>query len=143
MRPISIVGHLIAACAIAACSNHLVDLTEDESGFVFLVQATVPSAVMDALFQGRVVADANGCLRLDSVDDATVVWPAGYRLVRDGTQLLVRSPEGRTAGRLGGSFKLGGGEVDALHDGLSISAADRQIAQSRCPGKFWIVGDVL
>jgi hypothetical protein len=144
VRPKSILNCLILASAglSAACSNSPVDLTEDDNGFVFLTQSVVPDVVMDALFEGRVVADESGCLRLDSVDDATVVWPAGYRLVRDGTRLEVRAPDGRTVGRLGGEFRLGGGEVNELHSGLQISAASRQRALDRCPGRFWIVGDV-
>jgi hypothetical protein len=138
-------GFVLATGALllaGSCTNQPFDLTE-AGQFVFLTQRVTPPVVMEALFEGRVIADAQGCIRLDSVDDATVVWPAGFRLVRDGTRLEIRAADDRTVGRLGGEFRLGGGEVAELHAGLGLSAADKELATSRCPGRFWIVGDVL
>jgi hypothetical protein len=135
---------LVAAIlpVLGGCRSEPLDLTEDEA-FVFLVQKVTPLIVMDALFEGRVRADAQGCIRLESVDDATVVWPAGFRLVRDGTDLEIRDADDRPVGRLGDRFRLGGGEVAELHDGLGLDPAVRQLAANGCPGRFWIVGDVL
>ena len=127
---------------LGGCRSEPLDLSEDEA-FVFLVQEVTPLVVMEALFEGRVRADARGCIRLESADDATVVWPAGFRLVREGTHLEIRDVNDRRVGRLGGRFRLGGGEVAELHDGLGLDRALRQLAANRCPGRFWIVGDVL
>ena len=98
---------------------------------------------MDALFQGRVVTDAAGCIRLDSPppDAGTVVWPFGFTLAREGRVLSVRDAAGREVGRIGGSFRFGGGHVPFLHEGTGFSAAERARAEARCPGTFWIVGE--
>jgi hypothetical protein len=109
---------------------------------VFLVQSVRPNAVMDALFEGRVAADANGCLRLQGPDPATVIWPYGATLDNVDGQQRVRADGGRIIGTIGGTFRLGGGEVQTLVAGNGISAADVERARSTCPGKYWIVGDV-
>lgn len=133
---------MTVALCVAACANEPLDLTADRDSFVFLAQQVAPTVVMDALFVGRVVRDGQGCLRLDSPAGPTVVWPFGSRLVLDGTDLDVRNAAGRRIGRLGGHFRLGGGEIDSLHSGLALSEADRQLGTSRCPGRYWIVGTV-
>jgi hypothetical protein len=105
---------------------------------LFLVQHETPLAVMDALHTGRVAADGSGCLRIDGATPTTVVWPKGFAL--DGR--TVRDERGRSIGRLGGGFRLGGGEVPLLHDGIPLSTEARAAAEERCPGRFWIVGDI-
>lgn len=139
----------IAATAVlaAACSSPEDVLSfdpldfQEQTGIVFIRQNETPTAVMEALFEGRVIADAAGCLRFDSPDPATVVWPKDFTMVRSGSEMLVRDPVGREIGRVGGTFRLGGGEVSSLQ-GAAMSAADRQRADTRCPGRYWIVGDV-
>jgi hypothetical protein len=56
--------------------------------------------------------------------------------------MRVRDAAGREIGQVGGSFRLGGGEVQSLHEGIGVSAADRQRAATHCPGRYWVVGDV-
>ncbi len=114
---------------------------QERTGIVFVRQNETPTVVMEALFEGRVVADAAGCLRFDSSDTATVVWPNGFIMVASGEEMLVRDAAGRDIGRVGGTFRLGGGEVSSLQ-GTPMSAADRQSADTHCPGRYWIVGDV-
>ncbi|MGH7466060.1 MAG: hypothetical protein ACREK1_12840, partial [Longimicrobiales bacterium] len=108
---------------------------QERTGVIFVAQNVVPGAVMEALFEGRVVADSAGCLRLDSPDPATVVWPKGFTISESGGALRVRNDVGREIGQIGGSFRLGGGEVQSLQEG--VSAADRQRAQTNCPGRYW------
>ncbi|HSK18784.1 MAG TPA: hypothetical protein VK912_06570 [Longimicrobiales bacterium] len=139
----------VAATALlaAACSSPEDVLSfdplnfQERTGIVFVRQNATPTAVMEALFEGRVVADAAGCLRFDSPDPATVVWPNGFTMVQSGDEMVVRDATGREIGRVGGTFRLGGGEVTSLQ-GAAMSAADRQRAQTHCPGRYWIVGDV-
>ena len=139
----------MAATAVlaAACSSPEDVLSfdplnfQEQTGIVFVRQNETPTAVMEALFEGRVIADAAGCLRFDSPDPATVVWPKGFTMVRSGNEMLVRGPAGRAIGRVGGTFRLGGGEVSSL-EGAAMSAADQQRAATHCPGRYWIVGDV-
>lgn len=110
---------------------------------VFLTQNVEPEAVMDALFEGDVVLDDVGCLRLDAPDRHTVVWPVGFSLEVDGDDLTVRDAEGRTVGSIGGTFRLGGGEVERLHEGIAMAPSDKTKAEERCPGRYWIVGEAL
>jgi hypothetical protein len=122
-------------------------VTYDADRPFFITQNVAPNAVMDALFQGRVVADAAGCLRLDSPDRVTVIWPRGFTLEpRAGGSpaggLQVHDARGRSVGRIGGEFRLGGGEVPWLPDGIPLAADVRQHAVRRCPGIFWIVGEI-
>lgn len=146
-RPNSTAAALIAAFAIAACApsgdEGPVSFVRTGNGqeTVFLTQNVVPVAVMDALFEGRVVRDEAGCLRLDSPDPATVVWPKGFTLEVAGETLRVRDAAGGVLGRIGEAFRLGGGEVPSLHPGIGMSEADRARAENTCPGRFWIVGD--
>jgi hypothetical protein len=142
--PITLITIAFAACSSAQDSIVFDPLQfQERTGVVFVAQNVVPDAVMEALFEGRVVADHAGCLRLDSPDPATVVWPKGFTISENGGTLRVRDARGRDVGDVGGTFRLGGGEVQALHEGIGVSAADRQRAETHCPGRYWIVGDVL
>jgi hypothetical protein len=122
---------LLTAVISAGCG------TEGDGGVLFFAQNERPTSAMEALFEGRVIADSEGCLRLDGPDGQTVVWP--FRSELDGDQVL--DEQGDVIGQIDGDFALGGGEVE-VHDGLPISAADRGRIRSRCAGMIWLVGDV-
>ncbi|MGH7539896.1 MAG: hypothetical protein ACRELC_02750 [Gemmatimonadota bacterium] len=106
------------------------------------MQGVPATVVMEALFVGRVIRDPAGCLRLETPDQHTVVWPFGFRLVPADGGLAVRDADGQAVGRIGGDFRLGDGEVPFLHEGLALPEAERRAAETRCPGRYWIVGDV-
>ncbi len=110
-----------------------------DAGIVFLRMRITPDAHMDALFEGRVVADDQGCLRLDSVDRHTVVWPAGYDFTAADGAVRILDADGSPVGVVGDAFRFGGGEVTSLHDGLGFTRADRELAEAHCPGRYWIV----
>lgn len=136
-----------AALALGACSpgagdGPALNTAVDPSQTVFLTQASPPDAFMEALFEGRVYRDAQGCLRLESLggDHPTAIWPYGFTLQgRDG-ELHVRDAKGRSIGRIGGAFRFGGGMGSTLRQGV-VSAQQHQAAESRCPGSYWIVGE--
>jgi hypothetical protein len=109
--------------------------------WVPLMRAATPSAHCLSP-RSKAMPSKRSSAGLDSADDATVVWPKSFSLVRQGGELRVRQANGRELGRIGGAFRLGGGEVPYLHDGIALSAADCERGQTRCPGKFWIVGEV-
>lgn len=139
---IALVSLVTAGCASPQDSSPFDPLLfQERTGVVFVTQNVVPAAVMEALFEGPVVADPAGCLRLDSPDNATVVWPKGFTITENGSRMVVHDATGRAIGTIGESFRLGGGEVQSL-DGSSVSAADRERATAHCPGRYWIVGDV-
>lgn len=137
----------LGACAPSGQDHPLALQTLDTSDpeTVFLALSETPTAVMEALFQGRVIRDAAGCLRLDAPapDGATVVWPHGFTLQETGDELRVLDTGGGIVGRIGEMFRFGGGFVQALHEGIPLTDADRALAISRCPGAYWIVGDIL
>ena len=144
------ISRALSACAVAlalaACASEKdtgPTFNRNESPTVFLVQGAPATAVMDALFQGRVTRDVRGCLRLDHQGDRhTVVWPHGFTIVERDGELFVKDAAGSDVGQVGGSFRFGGGEIPALHEGINLSAESRQLAESRCPGRYWIVGEV-
>ncbi|HUG41028.1 MAG TPA: hypothetical protein VMM12_11105 [Longimicrobiales bacterium] len=109
------------------------------AGVVFLTMTFTPDASMDALFEGPVTADENGCLRLVSADLHTVVWPHGHSFEQVGGTIRILDASGDLVGRVGETFRLPGGEVESLHDGLGFTQADRDLAESHCPGRYWIV----
>lgn len=110
------------------------------SGVVFISMKVSATDAMSALFEGAVLADEEGCLRLDSVDRHTVVWPHGYGFDAGGGTVRILDADGGLVGRVGEDFSLGGGEVTSLHDGLGFTQADRDLAEEHCPGRYWIVG---
>jgi hypothetical protein len=112
----------------------------DPEATVFLALEEQPTVFMDALFQGTVSRDANGCLRAEGSEGATVIWPYGTRLQARGGALLVVDASGRELGRIGGRFRMGGGYSQAAYHYLSD--ADTERAQTRCPGNYWVAGSI-
>lgn len=136
---------LIVLAALAACGPAAPDpagLDYDADHPFLITLGTAPNAVMDALFQGRVVADGQGCVRLDGAGQVTVVWPRRFSLERRSGTTLIKDADGRAIGTIGGHFRLGGGEVPSLHPGIPLVGGTREEAMRRCPGLFWIVGTI-
>lgn len=136
------VGLATSMVVLAACAP--LTATGVDAGEVLFLTETVPAALhMQALYKGNVIADAAGCLRLAGTGEQhTVVWPFGFELRRRKGVATVVDPNGRVIGEIGGAFTLGGGEIPTLHDGIPLSDAQRAQARERCPGRYWIVGDV-
>lgn len=131
---------------LAACSDPLSTVSTSPNlqvlsadGVKLITQNLVPAAAMDALFEGSVVADEQGCIRLDAEDDATVIWPHGFTLQSTTEGLVIQDESGGSAGRLGDDFSLPGGEVTSLTDAMGFTDADRSLAEQHCPGRYWIV----
>lgn len=140
---------LVAALlgSVAGCNRSVTELPPEhllkvtmQDGLLVLTQSRRPSAAMEALFTGPVVADGLGCLRLASEEGATVVWPEGYTLETSGDVHRVLDEEGAPAGALGEEFVLGGGEVSALLASMGFTDEDRERAEA-CPGRYWLVND--
>ena len=133
----------------AACSSDPVEpraqvsfqvhTEEAESPILVMTQNAVPSEVMHAFFEGQVVADDAGCLRLEDAEGSTVVWPVGYtgEVTADGVTIL--NEDGAEVGPVGGLFGLGGGEIPQLLASLGFTQEDRDMAEAWCPGRYWIV----
>lgn len=110
-----------------------------ENGVQIMTQNVLQGAVMDAKFEGTVIADDDGCLRLMESDGPTVVWLMGYtgEIGADGISIL--DGNGNVAGHVGGSFSFGGGSVPELHQTLGLTHEGRDPAAQTCPGRFSIV----
>ena len=127
----------LAACDPAAGTRPRTTL-DDPPGVVFLAEETAANAYMDALFQGGVTLDTQGCLRLDTSERHTVVWPHGYTLEASSGAFRVKDEQGRLVGTIGGSFRFGGGEVPSLASVVNLSASARAQAEANCPGRYWL-----
>ncbi len=132
---------ILAALGLAVCGCELVGSGGSESDVLMLVQDAPQAAVMQALYVGKVVRQGE-CLRLERpVEGHTVVWPHGFSL--GGPQRdVVMDNRGRPLGRIGESFRLGGGEVPTLWEGGPVSESVRREALRRCPGRYWLVGEI-
>jgi hypothetical protein len=99
-----------------------------------MTQNGVPSEVMDAFFEGRVIADDVGCLRLEDAGGPTVVWPANYtgEVTTEGVTIL--DGDGNEVGQVDGSFSFGGGNIPELLGTLGFTQDDRDLAEALCPG---------
>lgn len=132
----------LAGCSETPSEAADLSLVPGAGETVFLVMPFQTNLHMEALFQGRVVRDDSGCVRLQPPSDATVVWPFGFTLEPRTTGEWVVMGNGEDLGFIGGSFRFGGGEVPALHRGLGFSNELAGQIHDRCPGRFWIVGAV-
>lgn len=134
---------LAAACSSSGLTGADPDpglQVADHAGIVFMTQNVVPQTMMAALYVGRVVKSEDGCLRLDTPEAPTAVWPKGFSASLAGEEVQVMDEVGEPVGKIGEEFKLPGGEVPVLSDAMGFDQDDRQAAESRCPGRYWIVG---
>lgn len=134
-------GLLMAAAACAGDLGPEPNLAGNDNpeGVIFLAESELPGGYMDALFQGRVVRDGEGCLRLESAQPATVIWPLGSTIESRDGKLIVKDGAGRHLAEIGARSRFGGGYVPS-HTYASLSARDRGLAQNRCPGEYWLAG---
>ena len=128
---------LAAALGILAGCSTTDPLVDD--GTLFLAQAVAPAVQMDALYQGTITVDSNGCYRLGlDGQPATMVWPVGYRLINTIEGTAVVNQDGNEVGRIGGEFAFGGGLISTVPAGMLRSEKLRARAVAACPGSFWI-----
>ena len=108
--------------------------------YLFLVRTDTAAVDMDALIRGRVTRDAQGCLRVDTDDRHTIVWPRGYTARLDGDAVVISDAAGARVAATGDVIQLGGGEVSMLPAGL-LAEPTRAAALTSCAGKFWIAAN--
>jgi hypothetical protein len=133
---------IVVLTTLSACTP-VTPIGVDVGDVVFLTETAPATFNMEALYKGNVIADAAGCLRLaQSGGQHTVVWPFGFELRPHNGGANVVDSRGRVIGEIGGAFTFGGGEVPTLHEGIALSDEQRAVARERCPGRYWIVGEV-
>ena len=82
-------------------------------------------------------------MRLEAPSDVTVVWPFRPTLEARINGEWALDAQGNEIGRIGGPFRFGGGIVPFLHKDLGFKEPDLTEIQTQCPGRYWIVGEVL
>ncbi|MCB8946246.1 MAG: hypothetical protein H6658_21075 [Ardenticatenaceae bacterium] len=108
---------------------------------------------LNAAIEGELVQTGD-CLRLIAGIDNTsylVVWPPGYELDEEGSDILIRDNSGQVVARVGERVYMGGGEVYsreneiATFDGVPGVSEQliTEIENSGCPGPYWISGGVI
>lgn len=111
---------------------------------LFFAQTEQLRTAMEALYRGPVERADDGCLRIQLSEGPTVVWPKGFGLEEGpGGELRVVDAAGEPVAALGDRFRLVGGIVTTLDEGMGLSEAGIQRALESCPGRYWIVGEVL
>jgi len=93
---------------------------------------------MDALLEGTLILDDNGCLRVQHesiplAEAPVVIWHYDFSLEIDGEEIVVLNGAGEPVGRVGEWTRMGGGESDAV--------VEPEIPEV-CPGPYWILGDI-
>jgi hypothetical protein len=139
---------LLAGMAATACSDPFepgieasfqVQSVGDENPVLVMTQNVVPPHVMDAHFEGVIIADGEGCLRLEDEDGPTVVWPVHYTGEVTEQGVMILDDDGNEVGPVGGMFDFGGGSIPELLASLGFTDGDRDTADALCPGSYWIV----
>ena len=124
---------------VTACSNELNAVPEPSP-------TPSPQAVatrLTALLIGELVM-ADGCLRVnDGADDNgyLLVWPPEQHEVSiegDTVRIVDRLRGKAVVWHIGEIARLGGGEVDPAF----LDERTRQNLPEKCPGPYWLVGDV-
>jgi hypothetical protein len=109
---------------------------------VFLTQKAPQDVVMQALYTGKVLRDAQGCLRTEGENGALVIWPYGFKLDASLDGLHVVNAEGRSIGHIGANVRMGGGYVSTVYADTYLTNASHMLADARCPStNYWIVGE--
>ena len=110
----------------------------DPSEVVFVSLQSDPNAWPEALYQGGLLIDDEGCLRLQGwSSNPAVVWPTGYRLSSIDGRLFIRDAQGEVRARLDADFQLGGGEMQTV-DHLDLSSSSRTALATHCPGTYYL-----
>ncbi|HEU0016417.1 MAG TPA: hypothetical protein VFQ45_22245 [Longimicrobium sp.] len=138
-----------AALSLAACSAEggpgpSLSGDEDPNATIFLARDSEPNGYMEALYVGAVLRDAQGCLRTaDTGVGATIVWPTGFTLAAHGSGLFVHNAEGELVGQVDhGTVRMGGGFIRDISSATVLSEKKKALAVSKCPGDYWIAGEV-
>lgn len=108
---------------------------------------------MSGEIEGELVKTGN-CLRLIASPSNTnylVVWPPGYELDEEGSDILIRDNGGQVVAWVGEKVYMGGGEVYAREDEIAtlegVPGVSKEliteIENSGCPGPYWISGGVI
>ncbi|MCD4753702.1 MAG: hypothetical protein K8R40_11575 [Anaerolineaceae bacterium] len=114
----------------------------DESFFPTLKEPA--TSYMEAELSGE-LALVDGCLRInDGYDDYLIVWPYGFGLsINENGIIQVIDDTGHPIMKVGDKVKVGGGGGEMSgEDSGDISAFSGHLPSDRCPGPYWILGEI-
>ena len=106
---------------------------------LFMPQLRVRTGGMDALLQGRLVAE-EGCLRVRTSENESylVIWQPDYFLNDNHGQIEILDRDGEIVARLGEEIRMGGGGAS----GPEFNAYLGKAILSRCTGPYWLMGEL-
>ncbi len=106
----------------------------------FPVQNYPSEFSMTALLEGKLALE-DGCLRVSDrgYDNYLLVWPYGFSLSTEGGVIQIMDDTDRPIVRVGDELKVGGGEIPDER----IAKYSAELPSDRCPGPYWIVGEVI
>ena len=106
---------------------------------LFMPQLQVRTGGMDALLQGKLVAE-EGCLRVQTSDNDSylVIWQPDYFLNDNKGQIEILDREGQPVARLGEEIRMGGGGASGPEFDIYL----REAIPSRCKGPYWLMGEL-
>jgi len=120
---------LILVAAVSGCSSsESLRLVESDS--------SDNSGGAQALLQGTLIADEDGCVRAQAGGSAvTLVWPKGYSAHGKRDSFEIRDGSDKVVARSGRILSIAGGSVDKFADAWT----ERDCADG---SSLWIVGDI-
>ena len=116
---------------------------------VFVRNSVRSDAELEALAQGKLVIDRNGCLRIGGENGAFVIWHHDSRIERtsDGRIKITDGYSGRTA-YVGDEVAMGGGQGNRVPPATGERAATptnvtEPIPEAFASGEFWWAGRLM
>lgn len=111
---------VVAALCLAGCG------ATDPEPEVVPVPTNAPTSIcMDALVRGTLVADERWGIALENgTIRSKVIWPNGYRGVRDGADLGLVDGRGQLIGRVGDVIESGGGGIGGADHTLILCSPE-------------------
>lgn len=122
-------------------------ISEPGSDAVFLNQSASVDGIPTTVDSGELAVDRKGCLRMGPQGDRrpnfVPVWPPGYSLDAGGERMRILDGEGRVVARVGDEIRVGGGPASSLETVVDVDEQQGREIRERCPGTYFIVGEVL
>lgn len=149
---------LLGAIGIAACSGETLEQRSapiqspsphSEALPVFVRKSVRSDLELEALSQGRLVVDRNGCLRIGGEKGAFVIWHHDSRIERtsDGRIKITDGYSGNTA-YVGDEIAMGGGQDNRVPPATGERAATptnvtEPIPEACASGEIWWAGRLM
>lgn len=143
---------LLSSCSLLARADNILILeTPDDEEIIFPRRNLPPSNFVAgdalALLRGTLSIDET-CIAIIEEDSGTAlipIWPPNFSAkLRDSNNIDVIDSNGSFVARVGDKLVVGGGEASSL-EGFDpvFSLPAQEIVHRRCPGDYWIVGEVV